>query len=186
MTDKIIISIIEKNGLYFAVGVSDSTHKIVRILLPKPDEEEVIREISNFYPDFVISDEYKDIAIEMSEIYEGKKVDMNLNMFDLRVGESNKELPFKSSFMRDVLLKTYSIPHGKVETYKSIAEKLNSRAYRAVGTALAKNPFPLIIPCHRVIKSDYTIGQYGGGSEMKRNILKREGVKIKGNKVVNK
>ena len=186
MKDKITISTIKKNDLYFAVGVSNSTHKIVRISLPKSDEKEVISAISNHYPDFTISDEYENIAWKISEIYEGKDVDINLEMFDLRVDKSDDKLPVKSSFMKNVLLETYNIPHGKVETYKSLAKKLDSRAYRAVGTALARNPFPLIIPCHRVVKSDFFIGQYGGGAEMKKTILKKEGVKIKGNKIVNK
>jgi methylated-DNA-[protein]-cysteine S-methyltransferase len=49
---------------------------------------------------------------------------------------------------------------------------------------MANNPFPLIIPCHRVVKSDLTIGQYGGGPKMKREILKNEGVNLKGDKII--
>lgn len=186
MTDKIIISTYKKNNLYFAVAVSSSTKKIVRVSLPKSDEKEVISEISALYPYFIISDEYEDIARKMSEIYEGKDVDLDLEMFDLRVDKSNKDLPVKTDFIKQVLLETHKIPCGDIETYKSLAEKLDSRAYRAVGTALARNPFPLVIPCHRVVKSDYSIGKYGGGSEMKKKILIKEGVKIKGNKVVKK
>ena len=59
-----------------------------------------------------------------------------------------------------------------------------NKAYRAVGTALGKNPFPIIIPCHRVVKSNMSIGEYGGGSEMKKEILKNEGVRIKGDKII--
>ena len=183
MENSIIISTYRKNSLFFAVGVSKSNGKIMAITLPKSDEKEAIMEISNLYPDFVICDEYEDLALKMSEIYEGKKVNIDLEMLDLRVDKSNKNLPFKSDFMRKVLLETWKIPHGKTETYKSIAEKLDSKAHRAVGTSLARNPYPLAIPCHRVIKSDYSIGKYGGGSDMKKKILKKEGVKIKGNKV---
>lgn len=186
MTEEIIISTIKKNGLYFAVGVSNSTNKIVKISLPKSDEKEVISAISKQYPDFIISNEYNDLASKISDIYEGKEVNIDLEMFDLRTDKSNRELPLRSQFMKNVLLETCKIPHGKVKTYKTIAKKLDSQAYRAVGTALAKNPFPLIIPCHRVVKSDYSIGKYGGGSEMKKKLLKNEGVKIKGNNVVKK
>jgi len=83
-----------------------------------------------------------------------------------------------------VLVETYKIPYVEVATYKSLAEKLKTRAYRAVGTVMANNPFPLIIPCHRVVKSDLTIGQYGGGPKMKREILKNEGVNLKGDKII--
>lgn len=61
---------------------------------------------------------------------------------------------------------------------------MNSKGYRAVGNALNKNPLPLIIPCHRVIKSDMTIGGFRGGVKMKKELLKREGVKFEGNKII--
>ena len=105
-------------------------------------------------------------------------------MLELDVDKSNTNLPVKSTFQKDVLLETYNIPYGEVVTYKSLAEKLRSRAYRAVGTVMAKNPYPLVVPCHRVVKSDLTIGQYGGGRKMKRELLKKEGVHLKGDKII--
>ena len=81
-------------------------------------------------------------------------------------------------FERAVLLKALEIPRGEFRTYGWIAQEIgNPRAVRAVGTALARNPIPLFIPCHRVVRSDGTIGQYGmGGPEMKRRLLLWEGV----------
>lgn len=184
--NKVIISNYKSKGLYFSVGVSVSTGKIVRISLPKPDKNEVNTEIINEYPNFELSDEYEDIAKDISRIYEGKKVDFKLGVLELDVDKSNRELPVKSLFMRDVLVETYKIPFGKVETYKSLAEKVGSRAYRAVGTVMARNPFPLVVPCHRVVKSDLTIGQYGGGRGMKMDILKKEGVNLGRDKIINK
>jgi len=56
-----------------------------------------------------------------------------------------------------------------------VAEEVGSpRAYRAVGTALAKNPIPIIIPCHRVLRKDGTLGGYGGGLDMKKRLLEME------------
>ncbi|MGB8233684.1 MAG: MGMT family protein, partial [Methanobacterium sp.] len=55
---------------------------------------------------------------------------------------------------------------------------INCHAYRAVGTAIGKNPFPIVIPCHRVIRSDGKIGGFRGGTQMKVEILKNEGIKI--------
>ena len=110
MEHKITISTFKKNGLCYAVGVSNSTNKIVRISLPKSDEKEVINTISNHYPEFIISNKYEDIARKMYDIYEGKKVNIYLDMFDLSVGKSNRELPVKSHFMRQVLLETFKIP----------------------------------------------------------------------------
>lgn len=185
--NNITISSIKENGLYFAVGISHTTLKIVRISLPCQDEDEAITIISDQYPNFEVSDEYVEVARAISKIYEGKKVDLNQSTLDLTVDEpNNREKPVKTMFMKNVLLQTYKIPYGEVKTYKYIAEKLGTHAYRAVGTALSKNPFPLIIPCHRVVKSDLSVGQYGGGSEMKKELLKREGIIIEGDKVFRK
>lgn len=68
---------------------------------------------------------------------------------------------------------TRAIPYGERRTYAEIAEAIGTRAYRAVGTALAKNPVPLFIPCHRVVgKKD--LGGYAFGLEMKRELLEME------------
>lgn len=71
-------------------------------------------------------------------------------------------------------------------TYKSIADKLNSKAYRAIGNILRNNPNPIKIPCHRVICSDFKVGGYLGelNSKRKISILRKEGIKIKKDKVI--
>ena len=80
-------------------------------------------------------------------------------------------------FQKKVLLETRQIPRGKVICYGHLADRiLAPGAARAVGSALARNPFPLIIPCHRVVKSTGYLGNFGGGSEMKRFLLQMEGV----------
>lgn len=84
-------------------------------------------------------------------------------------------------FQRRVLLAEYGIPRGWVSTYGRIARHIGSPgAARAVGTALAENPFPIIIPCHRAVRADGTLGGYQGGKEMKRALLEMEGVEFKG------
>ncbi|MFC1815956.1 methylated-DNA--[protein]-cysteine S-methyltransferase [Thermodesulfobacteriota bacterium] len=76
---------------------------------------------------------------------------------------------------QSVLLATAAIPFGKVSTYKKIAEAIDRpRACRFVGTTLAKNPYPILIPCHRVIRSDSSVGQFGGGPDLKRKLIARE------------
>ena len=81
-----------------------------------------------------------------------------------------------------------NIPKGKVMTYKSVAGKIGSKAYRAVGNVLKNNPDPEHIPCHRVVKTDLKVGGYFGHiddylSKEKEIKLKNEGVKIKNGKV---
>lgn len=78
------------------------------------------------------------------------------------------------------------IPKGDVMTYKQVAQKLGSKAYRAVGQALAKNPYAPRVPRHRVVKSDYSLGGFNGSQEngKKKMLLKSEGVKIVNNRLV--
>ena len=83
------------------------------------------------------------------------------------------------AFQQRVLRLAFQIPRGKVGTYGALADRLgHPRAARAVGTALARNPFPIIIPCHRAIRADRTLGGYGGGLKMKRALLEMEGVRF--------
>ena len=84
-------------------------------------------------------------------------------------------------FSQAVLQKTLTIPRGQVRPYGWVAREIgHPAAVRAVGTALANNPIPYFIPCHRVIRSDGVIGNYGGGGpEAKKSILNLEGVQLK-------
>lgn len=77
------------------------------------------------------------------------------------------------------------IPEGKVTTYREMARALNSRAWRAVGSAMAKNKNLYIVPCHRVVRSDGSIGGYALGTNKKAEILTSEGVAVVNGKVKN-
>ncbi len=97
----------------------------------------------------------------------------NTVVFDLKM----LALEVCRPFQRKVLLAEYAIPRGWVSTYGKIATHIGvAGGSRAVGRALAENPFPIIIPCHRAVRSDGVIGGYQGGSEMKRALLAMEGV----------
>jgi methylated-DNA-[protein]-cysteine S-methyltransferase len=81
------------------------------------------------------------------------------------------------------------IPRGKVTTYGQIARKLNTKAYRAVGNACRKNPYAPRVPCHRVVRSDGTIGGFGGKTsgksvEEKAKLLRGENVEVRNGRVV--
>jgi O-6-methylguanine DNA methyltransferase len=87
------------------------------------------------------------------------------------------DLSICGDFQKRVLLAERKIPRGKVCSYGELARILGApRAARAVGTALARNPFPLIIPCHRAVRSDGNLGGFAGGLKMKRVLLEMEGV----------
>ena len=80
-----------------------------------------------------------------------------------------------SSFFINTLEEVKKIPYGSTMSYKDIANNIKSpRGHRAVANANARNPFPVIIPCHRVIKSNGEFGMYGGGSILKKKLLEFE------------
>lgn len=82
-----------------------------------------------------------------------------------------------SEFEQAVLRKTWEIPQGEVRPYAWVAREIGApRAARAVGSALARNPIPLLIPCHRVVRAGGDVGQYAFGAESKRALLAAEGV----------
>jgi O-6-methylguanine DNA methyltransferase len=90
----------------------------------------------------------------------------------------------KSDFERAVYVITFRIPKGKVCTYKQIAEMIGRpKAYRAVANALHKNPLHLIVPCHRVVRSDGAFGGEKRGAERRRKLVEEEGVPIVDGKV---
>jgi methylated-DNA-[protein]-cysteine S-methyltransferase len=84
-----------------------------------------------------------------------------------------------SEFQRSVLLAEHAIPRGWISTYGRIAKHLGvENGARAVGSALARNPFPIVIPCHRAIRSNGELGGYQGGLAMKHALLAFEGIEI--------
>ena len=75
------------------------------------------------------------------------------------------------------------VPKGKVTTYQLLAKAMKTRGARAVGNALNKNPFAPKVPCHRVVRSDGSLGGFASGAEEKKKLLAREGVRVQGNKI---
>jgi len=102
-----------------------------------------------------------DAARQIDEFLTGKRTDF--------------DLPLKiegTDFQKSVWNELRKIPYGKTASYKDIAERIGSpRAGRAVGSACGANPIPLIIPCHRVVASDGSLGGFGGGLALKRRLM---------------
>ena len=108
------------------------------------------------------------VADRINRIFLGETV-----KFDLRAVNLDACPPFQKA----VLLADYAIPRGWISTYGRIARYTGKpQGARTVGNALAKNPFPLIVPCHRVVREDGRLGGFRGGIEMKRSLLSLEGV----------
>lgn len=99
-------------------------------------------------------------------------------------GRGNEAFPDFSGrdlteFQQRVLLECWRIPRGRVSSYGTLAARSGCPdGARAVGGVMAANPLPLLIPCHRVVRSDGRLGNFGGGIEMKRTLLQREGIEL--------
>jgi len=83
-----------------------------------------------------------------------------------------------SPVAKRVLTQVKKIPYGEVRTYRWVARRIGTRGYRAVGRILSLNPFPIIIPCHRVVRADGSLGGFSAGIELKRKLLEIEGVAL--------
>jgi len=112
--------------------------------------------------------EWDSLIKKVKEYYTGKKVDF----IDYRLNLDNY-----TNFQKKIMQTVKKIPYGEIKSYKEIAEAAGyPRAYRAVGNTMRNNPLPLIIPCHRVIKSDGGLGGFSGkeGIALKRKMIDLE------------
>ncbi len=143
--------------------------RIRRVVIPRPGST-AERIVETTFPEvrFSSCSEIERVAEKMAAFLGGEAVRFSLGI--VRLG-------LCSEFQRGVLRAEHGIPRGQVSTYGRIAVKVGvPGASRAVGTALATNPFPIIVPCHRAIRSDGTLGGYQGGPGMKRALLEMEGI----------
>lgn len=107
---------------------------------------------------------FRQALLQLEEYFKGRR-----RSFDLPLA------PQGTSFQRKVLEALQAIPYGETRSYKDIAAAIGQpKAVRAVGAANAKNPIPIVIPCHRVIGSDGSLTGFGGGLEVKRTLLSLE------------
>ena len=150
-----------------AVIYTDKPFLILNVLLPQKQKKELVKTIekdwqakAGAYPNALK-------IVEIIEVYfKGTAIKPPWEWMDMAGLTPLQQL---------VLRATADIPFGSVRSYKQIAEAVHRpRAYRFVGSTLAKNPFPILIPCHRVIRSDSSLGQFGGGTDLKRNLIDLE------------
>lgn len=120
----------------------------------------------------IIQDEvpFKEIVETIHKYYNGEKVDFNAINTIYLTG---------TAFQHKVWDALKTIEYGQTISYQQLAEKINKpSAFRAAGNANGKNIIPLIIPCHRVIKADATLGGYSGGLDIKEKLLEIEGITL--------
>ncbi len=152
------------------IGLVLSERGIVRLILPRSTEVEARAALRTEYPELTMLDaaqlpKYGD-ALRRYARGEAESFDFS---FDLRG---------LTKFQQRALLAAYAIPYGQTRTYKWLAEAVGRpKAARAIGGAMAKNPIPLMIPCHRVIATNGSLTGYSGpgGLNTKRRLLQLEG-----------
>ncbi len=140
---------------------------VVRIGFPTFDPDEVLQELATRVSPRVLRAPARldRVATELDEYFAGRR-----RVFDVPV-----DLRLATGFRLGVLHHLPQIGYGQTESYAEVARAAGSpRAVRAVGTACALNPVPLVVPCHRVVRSDGSIGQYAGGPEVKQMLLNLE------------
>lgn len=135
-------------------------------------EEDLVHYLSQSYPAAqIIADQSSNAEAikQLKEYFAGTR-----RHFDLKLAPQGTE------FQRKVWSALETIPYGETRSYADVAAIIgNPRACRAVGNANNKNPISILVPCHRVIAADGTLGGYGGGEKFKLKLLNHEGAQIK-------
>ena len=145
--------------------------KLQRIYLSDPELKSKVKALKSFKQvELGSSSLIKLLGEKIQLFFKGEIIDFSLELLDFnRCYKIQKK----------VLFAEYKIPRGWVSTYKRIANKIViPKGARVVGNALAKNPFPIIIPCHRAIKTNGDLGGFQGGIKMKRRLLELEGIEF--------
>ena len=140
---------------------------LVRVAYAREDHAMVLDQLANSVSPRVLRAPARlDMAaMEMEEYFAGRR-----SLFDLQL-----DFQLSHGFRRTVLSHLTEIGYGKTASYAAVAAAVgNPKAVRAVGTACATNPLPVVVPCHRVVRSDGTVGQYVGGTDAKKALLTLE------------
>jgi methylated-DNA-[protein]-cysteine S-methyltransferase len=142
----------------------------VRVAYPRADHDRVLEQLAERISPRVPHDPGRlgldTVAREIDEYFAGRR-----NRFDLPL-----DFRLSHGFRRTVLSRLLEIGYGRTASYAAVAAAAagSPRAVRAVGTACATNPLPLVVPCHRVVRSNGLIGGYAGGPEAKKTLLALE------------
>jgi methylated-DNA-[protein]-cysteine S-methyltransferase len=142
---------------------------LVRVGLPNQDRDVLLADLAARVSPRVLEApaQLDDVRRELDLYFEGR-----LDRFDLPL-----DWRLSGGFRQRVLRAIDRIPYGQTRSYTEMARKAgNERAVRAAGTACGSNPIPLVVPCHRVLRTGGALGGYGGGLPMKQGLLELEGV----------
>ncbi|MGH2990802.1 MAG: methylated-DNA--[protein]-cysteine S-methyltransferase [Solirubrobacterales bacterium] len=150
------------------VLVAGTPRGLVRVTFPQERRDDVLDELArNVSPRILESPaQLDDVRRELDEYFEGRRREFDLPL-DWRLSHG---------FRRDALRALVDVPYGETVTYSELATSAGSpRAHRAAGSACGSNPIPIVVPCHRVVRTGGGLGGYGGGLEVKEYLLELEG-----------
>ena len=149
----------------FGPMLAATTHKGL-VMLSYGTGEDRLEELASRVSPRILEAPLDEVRRQLDEYFEGRR-----QTFDLRV-----DLQLSRGFALKVLRTTSRIPFGQVSTYTDVARKAgNERASRAAGNALGSNPVPIVVPCHRVVRTGGGLGGYAGGLGRKEWLLRLEG-----------
>ncbi len=151
-----------------SILVSATDQGLVRIGLPAEDEDAVLEELARRVSPRVLATPRDSVTLARRQLDE---------YFDRRRSALDVPLDWQLTrgFRREVLRATALIPYGQTSSYRQLATQAGSPgAARAAGTAVATNPLPIVVPCHRVLRSDGHLGAYRGGPDAKTQLLTLE------------
>ncbi|WP_103338932.1 methylated-DNA--[protein]-cysteine S-methyltransferase [Amycolatopsis sp. CA-126428] len=140
---------------------------LVRVAFDRQDHDGVLAELAAVISPRILRTpaRFEEVTRQLEEYFTGER-----HAFDVPL-----DLRLARGFRRAVLAHLAEIAYGTTESYAQVAAAAGSpKAVRAVGTACALNPLPVVVPCHRVVRSDGSYGQYAGGEEAKRALLTME------------
>ena len=140
---------------------------LVRVAFPRQGHDEVLASLAQTVSPRILRapGRLDQVSRQLEEYFAGRRT-----VFDLPL-----DWRLATGFRRDVLAHLPAIPYGRTESYAQVATAAgNPKAVRAAGTACARNPLPVVVPCHRVVRSDGTAGGYAGGPDAKRALLALE------------
>ena len=154
------------------VGIAWSERGLVALCLPRASEAEALSRLPAGSATAPVAAPGLDVATLVAKLqayFEGDAVDFDEPLDDT-IG---------TDFQRRVWTITRAIPRGQTLTYSQIARQAGAPgAARAVGQSMARNPWPIVVPCHRVLGSDGSLTGFGGGVDMKRRMLEMEGARL--------
>lgn len=148
--------------------VATTPRGLVTVGLPRETYDDVLEQLAREVSPRVLESPARldDVRRQLYEYFEHRREHFDLDL----------DWTLSHGFRRKVLGKLPRIPYGDTVTYAELAKRAgNPRAYRAAGSACGHNPIPIVVPCHRVVRSGGALGEYGGGPEMKRFLLELEG-----------